>query len=105
MVASQHPNKAKELWAYLAILVGEAQLCGGHGFVAYDSLFRQQMTSFDAVDFSNRCTQQLQRERGKFCSICTASDHGHEECALQPSRAVPTVRMSHPGPSREEYRP
>ncbi len=111
VVASQHPNKAKELWAYLAILVGEAQRCGGRGFVAYDSLFRQQMTSFDAVDFS-KINQSLysttflaQRGRGKFCSICTASDHGQEECALQPSRAVPTVRMSHPGPSREEYRP
>ena len=30
VVASQHPNK---LWAYLAILVGEAQRCGGRGTV------------------------------------------------------------------------
>ena len=108
VVASQHPNKAKELWAYLAILVGEAQRCGGRGFVAYDSLFRQQMTSFEAVDFS-KINQSLysttflaQRGRGKFCSICTASDHSLEECALKPSRVI---RVSNPAPSREEYRP
>ena len=52
VVASKYPEKAKELWAYQATLIGEARRCGGKGWLLCDSAFRQQITSFDAVDFS-----------------------------------------------------
>ena len=111
VVASRHPHKARELWAYQAIIVGEAQRCGGRGFVAYDSLFCQQMVSFETVDFS-KINQSLyattfwaQRERGRFCQICTLSDHAQDECALHPGRSVPTLCVTQPAPQREDRKP
>ena len=99
VVASKYPEKAKELWAYQATLIGEARHCGGRGWLLYDSAFRQQITSFDAVDFSKinpslYSTTFLAYGAGaKFCPECMMADHSQEECALHPSRSLPVVQM------------
>ena len=99
VVASRYPEKTKELWAYQATIIAEAQRCGGRGFVSYDSTFRQQMLSFESTDFS-RINQSLysttflsMRGKGQCCSMCNLPDHGREDCALNPSRTVPVVHM------------
>ena len=99
VVASKYPEKARELWAYQATLIGEARRCGGRGWLLYDSAFRQQITSFDAVDFS-KINQSLYSTTflaygagAKFCPECMMADHSQEECALHPNRSLPVVQM------------
>ena len=88
VVASKYPEKAK---AYQATLIGEARRWGGRGWLLYDSAFHQQITSFDAVDFS-KINQSLYSTTflaygagAKFCPECMMADHSQEECALHPS--------------------
>ena len=42
VVISKHPEKMKQLLAYQTMIVGEATHCGSKGWLAYDSMFRQQ---------------------------------------------------------------
>ena len=110
-ITSKYPHKARELWAYQALMVSEQRRCGGRGWLLYDSGFRQQITSLEATDFS-KINQSLYSTtflayggRGQFCPHCLSSDHGQEECALHPQRAVPVVRFKESGASlRDEWR-
>ena len=92
----QVPRESK---GTLVKLIGEARQCGGQGSLLYDSAFRQQITSFDAVDFlkinqSLYSTTYLAYGAGaKFCPECMMADHSQEECALHASRALPVVQM------------
>ena len=52
IICSQYPQKARELWAYQATLIGEAKKCGGCGWYLYDAAFQQQMVSVQDTDFS-----------------------------------------------------
>lgn len=88
IVCSKHPEKAKEMWAYQATIIGESRRCGGNGWHLYDTAFRQQMSSLESTDFS-KLSQALYtttflayRGKGQFCQICMMSDHTSEECAL-----------------------
>ena len=110
VVTSKYPQKARELWAYQATMIAEHRKCGGRGWLLYDMAFRQQITSLEATDFS-RINQSLYSTtflayggRGQFCVRCMMSDHTQEECALNPSRALPVVHWRDPGagPSRRE---
>ena len=99
IVSAKYPHKARELWAYQAIMIGEARRCGGRGWSLYDAAFRQQITSYEAANFA-RINQSLYSTtflayggRGQCCQTCLASDHAHEDCALHPGRNVPVVRM------------
>ena len=75
VVISRHPEKARELLAYQAMMIGEARRCGGRGWLLYDAAFRQQITSFETVDFS-KINQSLYSTtflaygggRAKFCN-------------------------------------
>ena len=66
----------------------------------YDAAFRQQIVSFESVDFS-RINQSLYATtflayggvRQKFCPECMLADHAQEECALNPSRATPGMQI------------
>ena len=112
VVASKYPEKAEELWAYQATLIGEARRCGGQGWLLYNSAFRQQITSFDAVDFS-KINQSLYSTTflgygagARFYPECMIADHSQEECALHPNRALPVVQMQEVRRGRrEEPRP
>ena len=65
----------------------------------YDAAFRQQMASggegnFAALNQSLYSTIFLAYGgRGKFCNTCMMSDHGKEECTLNPTRALPLVQL------------
>lgn len=88
VVISKHPNKVKEMLAYQALIVSESRR-GGRGWRLYDAAFRQQIKSFEAVDFS-KINQSLYSTtilafsggRQKFCSVCMLTDHTQEECGL-----------------------
>ena len=41
-VVTKYPHRMKELLAYQTLIVREARRCGGRGWLAYDSFFRQQ---------------------------------------------------------------
>ena len=110
VICNKYPEKARELWAYQATLIGEHRRCGGRGWLLYDSAFRQHVSSLESTDFS-RINQGLYsttflayRGKGQFCQNCMLSDHSQEECALNPSRSVPVVRLRDSGgpTSRED---
>lgn len=99
VITSKFPHKARELWAYQAMMVSEQRRCGGRGWLLYDSGFRQQMSAIESTDFS-KINQSLYTTTflayggwGLYCSHCLASDHAQEDCALHPQRAVPVVRF------------
>ena len=112
VITSKYPHKARELWAYQATMVAEQRRCGGRGWLLYDAGFRQQLSSVEAADFS-KINQSLYTAtflsyggRGLFYPHCLASDHGQEDCALHPQRAVPVVRFKETGSGlREDWRP
>ena len=49
IVAYTHPSKAVDLWAYMAVMVSGGEK--GDWWRAYDSRFRQQLTSLDKARF------------------------------------------------------
>ncbi len=88
IVSERWPGKSRQLWAYHAVMISEARRCGGKGWLLYDAAFRQQISAYDAVDFS-RINQSLYSttflaysNRGQCCQTCMGSDHTQEECAL-----------------------
>ena len=74
---------------------------GGQGWLHYDAVFRQQIQSFDSVDFS-KINQSLYATtfitysggRAKYCPDCQMADHNREDCALNPARPMPVVPLS-----------
>ena len=105
VVTSRYPEKTKELLAYQTMIVSEARRLGGRGWLLYDAQFRQQVSSFSAVDFS-RINQSLYATtflayggggRQKVCPDCLMSDHAYEDCALHPNRTAPVVQMREVG--------
>ena len=100
VVSAEYPEKARDLWAYQAIMIGEHRRCGGRGWQMYDACFRQQLTSLQGAEFG-KLNQSLYsttflayRGRGQSCPTCLLSDHLPEECALHPDRAMPVVRLT-----------
>ena len=58
IVTSKKPEKMRQLLAYQTLIVREARRCGGKGWLAYDSYFRQQAVGDDKADWS-RLNQSL----------------------------------------------
>ena len=78
IVTSKYPTRT--------FIVREARRCGGKGWLAYDSYFRQQVVGNDGIDWS-KLNQSLyavtfiaqgEPEKGKSCMICLESDHADE---------------------------
>lgn len=88
VLCSKHPSKAKELWAYQALMISETRRCGGRGWRLYDSTFRQQLSSPETADFSKlndslyATTFLAYGTRKQCCPNCLLPDHIAEECAL-----------------------
>ena len=89
-MTSKKPEKMRQLLAYQTQIVWEARRCGGKGWLAYDSYFRQQAVGDDKADWS-RLNQSLyavtfiaqgERTKGRCCVLCLESDHAEEQCAL-----------------------
>ena len=52
VVASKFPERVSRMLAYQTTLVREARRCGGGGWSAYDTAFRQQATTNKECDWS-----------------------------------------------------
>ena len=83
VVTSKCPERTKELLAYQTLIVREARRCGGKGWLAYDTHFRQQVVGNQSADWS-KLNQSLyavtfvaqgEREKCKNCMLCLESDH------------------------------
>ena len=93
VLGEAHPEKTKELWAYMSLIVREARRCGGSGWREYDGMFRQQAPSainleWGKLDGSLYAVTFLahQSGRGRLCRWCQESDHQSGDCALVPDR-------------------
>ena len=92
VMTAQFPEKTRQLLAYQTMIVREARRCGGKGWLAYDSMFRQQATLDPDCDWS-RLNNSLysvtflaqQNGRGRTCSHCLETDHASSDCALAPA--------------------
>ena len=97
IVTSHQPVRIKQLLAYQTFIVREARRCGGRGWLAYDSLFRQQAAGNPAVDWSKlnptlyAVTFLAQSGSGKNCILCMEADHREDECALSKGKVSPSV--------------
>ena len=92
VVTSKHPEKTQQLFAYQTTLVREARRCGGKGWLAYDSMFRQQASLSPDCDWSklNNSLYSVtfmaqQNGRGRTCTHCLETDHTAADCALAPA--------------------
>ena len=102
------------MFAYQALMIGEARRCGGKGWLMYDVGFRQQISSWEKADFSRlnqtlfATTMLAYGNKPQACPLCNLPDHSQEECALNPSRAVPIIQVaeqSRSGARREKEEP
>ena len=88
VIATKYPDRLRQLLAYQTLVVREARRCGGRGWLAYDTMFRQQVVGDQQVDWSKlnssmyAVTFLAQSNRGKSCTVCLETDHSEEECAL-----------------------
>lgn len=103
VVATQHPERVKQLLAYQTLIVCEGRHCGGKGWLAYDSMFRQQAAGHLEVDWSKlnsslyAVTFLAQAGSGKSCVLCLESDHKEDECTLAKARCTPAAVKSTTG--------
>ena len=74
VVANQQPERFKELMAYQTIMIREARRCGGSGWLAYDSTFRQHAANARGTDWAKLNTSlytvtfmQQHNGRGRTC--------------------------------------
>ena len=92
-MASQHPERIRELMAYQTTIIREARRCGGAGWQGYDSMFHQHAANLPNIDWSKVNNSLIavtfmaqQNSRGKTCELCLEPDHVAAECALAPAK-------------------
>ena len=91
-LSAKFPEKTRQLWAYL---IREARRCGGKGWQAYDSMFRQPVAKNQSVlNTSLYATSFLAQAngRGRLCIHCMETDHASAACALAPLSKTPLPR-------------
>ena len=90
VVCEKSPERLRQLLAYQTMLVREARRCGGGGWQAYDTMFRQHAastpTDWSKINGSLFAVTFLTQQSGKgrSCRHCLESDHGAADCALAP---------------------
>ena len=52
VITSKYPDRVRQLLAYQMLIIREARRCGGRGWLAYDSYFRQQVVGNESADWS-----------------------------------------------------
>ena len=94
VVTSTQPTKSRELLAYQTLIVREARRCGGRGWLAYNTMFRQQAAGNLDVDWSKlnptlyTVTFLAQSGSGRNCVLCMESDHMWSD-SIQQRRLCP----------------
>ena len=84
-----HPE-ARQIIAYMQIVIDLARKHPGPGWLSYHALFRQQMNAggssrWNELNTSLMATTVLSTqggENGKFCQSCMATDHVQADCSL-----------------------
>ena len=107
VMASKYPERVQNMLAYQTTLVREARRCGGRGWLAYDTAFRQQAAADPQCDWSKLnsslypVTFMAQASgRGRCCPHCLEPDHVGDECALSPRpHQEQRDRQRSPGPT------
>ena len=94
VLTSKHPEMVKQLLAYQTLNVREARRCGGNGWLAYDTYFRQQVAGDPKADWSCLNTSLYAvtflaqgGKGGQSCTTCMESDHTQYECAVSRHRS------------------
>ncbi len=93
VITAKHPERIRQLLAYQTLVVREARRCGGRGWLAYDSMFRQQVAGNTEADWSKLNSSLYavsflaHAGGGKTCSLSMESDHGDDDCALATPKA------------------
>ena len=101
IVSQAHPNRARDMLAYMRLVVREAQTYGtGVGWLTYDSVYRQNNQGahcrWDTLDASLH-TAYIGGQGIPTVPPCRhyrGVDHSSDECALSP--VVPAVRPGAP---------
>ena len=90
--------RMRQLLAYQTLIVREACRCGGRGWQAYDTMFRQQAAGNQDVDRSKlnptlySVTFLAQAGSGRNCVLCMESDHNTPKRGLlRPASLSTTV--------------
>ena len=97
IACSHRPEKARQMWAYQALMITEARRCGGRDWLLYDATFCQQASPRDNADFSmlNQAlyatTFLAYGNRNQSCPDCMLLDHTAQECALHSPRPSPVA--------------
>lgn len=94
VVANKYPQKFQQLMAYQTLMIREVRRCGGTGWFAYDTMFRQQAANAKgAVDWSKLNTSLYavsfmpqMSGQGHTCQHCLETDRDSGDCALAPQR-------------------
>ena len=82
VLTGKHPQMIKPLLAYQTMIVREACRCGGNGWLAYDTYFRQKVAGDPEADWS--CLNTLLYavtflgqggKGGQSCTTCMETDH------------------------------
>lgn len=89
IMAAAHPEKVQQLLAYQTTVVWEARRCGGTGWQAYDTMFRQQVASDLKSDWSKLNSYLYaitflvhQNGKGKTCLHRLETNHSASDCAF-----------------------
>ena len=107
VLCTKYPEKFRELLAYQALIVGEAQR-GGRGWIMYDIAFRQQITSIEETDFAKinqslySTTCMAYGAQYRVCHQCNLADHSPEECAMHPGNTLPILSLRDAPPRRPQ---
>ena len=87
VLCTRYPDKAKQLWAYQALMITETRRCGGRGWRLYDTTFCQQLTSLETADFAKlndslyATTFLAYGTKRQCCPNCLLPDQG--VCSIQ----------------------
>ena len=97
VVAAAHPDRVRDMLAYMRLLTREAQKYGGSGWLIYDQVFRRNRMGpsarWDELDPSLHIayiTSQADKPVAP-CANCNEADHPSCDCALA-SLVPPTKR-------------
>lgn len=105
-------NQVKGAPGLPTLIVREARRCGGKGWLAYDTMFRQQAVGNPEVEWPKlnptlyAVTFLAQSGSGRNCVLCMESDHSEDDCALAKGKGVHASQRLHPVgiPSEVEWK-
>ena len=114
VLTSKYPEMIKQLLAYQTLMVREARRCGGNGWLAYDTYFRQQVAEDPTADWSRLNTALYAvtfmaqgAKGGQNCTTCMETDYTQDDCAVSSlrSRSPTPAKRALASPASDPYPP